>query len=76
MCCRGLIKEHLVKELLRAGHLGAVDATNKHMVVEGLTYRDVALINRIDDPNNRYQLGLHPFYDWSHCTYEIFGPLS
>lgn len=35
-----------------------------------------ALINRIDDPNDSYQLGLHPFYDWSHCTYEIFGPLS
>lgn len=36
---RGL-KEHLVKELLKAGHMNALDA-NKHLMKEGLTYRDV-----------------------------------
>jgi hypothetical protein len=36
---RGL-KEHLVRELLKAGHMNAVDA-NKHMTKESLTYRDI-----------------------------------
>jgi len=31
------------------------------------------LISRIHDPNNPYQMGLHPFYDWAQCTFEIFG---
>ena len=36
---RGL-KEHLVKELLRAGHMNASDANN-HLIKAGLTYRDI-----------------------------------
>ena len=31
------------------------------------------LIQRLDDPNNPYQLGVHPFYDWSRNTIETFG---
>lgn len=31
------------------------------------------ILKRLDDPDDSYQLGLHPFYDWSHVTFEIFG---
>jgi hypothetical protein len=31
------------------------------------------LIRRHDDPNDNFTIGLHPFYDWSHSTIEIFG---
>jgi hypothetical protein len=31
------------------------------------------LINRYNDPNDPFDFGLHPFYDWSHTTVEIFG---
>jgi hypothetical protein len=31
------------------------------------------LIQCIEDPNDPYQLGVHPFYDWSTNTIQIFG---
>lgn len=31
------------------------------------------LIRQLEDPNKKYRLGLHPFYDWCHNTIEIFG---
>ena len=31
------------------------------------------LLKRLEDPNDSYKLGLHPFYDWSKTTIDIFG---
>jgi hypothetical protein len=31
------------------------------------------LIRRLNDPSDSYELGLHPFYDWSQTTIDIFG---
>jgi hypothetical protein len=31
------------------------------------------LLQRLDDPNHPYCLEVHPFYDWSKNTIEIFG---
>lgn len=31
------------------------------------------LIQRMADPNDTFELGLHPFYDWASTTVEIFG---
>ena len=31
------------------------------------------LLQRLDDPQNQFEFGMHPFYDWIHCTIEIFG---
>lgn len=31
------------------------------------------LIQRHNNPGDPFEFGLHPFYDWSHATIEIFG---
>mmetsp|Transcript_118302 Transcript_118302/g.232253 ORF Transcript_118302/g.232253 Transcript_118302/m.232253 type:complete len:1455 (-) Transcript_118302:1531-5895(-) len=32
-----------------------------------------SLLQRLNDPNDSYALGLHPFYDWADITISIFG---
>ena len=32
-----------------------------------------SLLRRLRDPDDEFKLGLHPFYDWSETTIDIFG---